>query len=260
MNVITSANNPRIKEVVQLIRKGKVREEKKLFVIEGIKLFLEAPKERIQAVFFSETFYTTYKKKEVLDQYSFDVVTDEVFVKMTDTIHPQGVLCVMKQFTYTLEELWEGENPFLLVVENMQDPGNLGTLLRTGEAAGVDGIILSKGSVDVYNPKVVRSSMGSIYRTRYCYAESIVSVINKMRDMNIAIYAAHLDGKTYFTDTDFTKATAFLVGNESKGLEQKTAELATKQVKIPMCGEVESLNVAMAAGLLMYEAKRQRTI
>lgn len=258
--MITSTSNPRVKAVVQLIQKTKVRNEKKLFVVEGIKMFLETPIDRVQEVYCSESFYKKYNEKAVLAKFSFEIVTDEVFRKMTDTVQPQGILCVVKQREYVLEDLIEGENPLLIIVENMQDPGNLGALLRTGEAAGIGGIILTKTSVDIYNPKTVRTSMGSIYRVKHWYTESIADVINTMKEYGIVSYAAHLDGEKEFTETDFTSPTAFFIGNESKGLEEHTGNMANHKIKIPMYGEVESLNAAMAAGLLMYEAQRQRRV
>lgn len=258
--MITSMSNPRVKLVVQLIQKAKVRNRNQLFVVEGLKMLLEAPKKRIQEVYCSESFYETHRQEEFLLQYSYEVVADEVFRKMTDTVEPQGILCTVKQFEYCLEKLIKVENPLLLVVENMQDPGNLGALLRTGEAAGVDGIILTKESVDIYNPKTVRASMGAIYRMKYSYTDSITGVIEELKRLDIATYAAHLEGKAYFTEIDFTSPTAFLIGNESKGLEAHTGDRACEKIKIPMCGRVESLNAAMAAGLLIYEAQRQRRV
>ncbi len=256
--MITSMSNARIKQVTQLMQRAKVRNERDLFVIEGVKLFEEAPKERIREVYLSESFYEKWEDKALLQGHAYEIVSDDVFQKMTDTVHPQGILCTVAQFHDTLEDMMQGANPLLLIGENLQDPGNLGTLIRTGEGAGVDGVILTRESVDLYNPKVIRSTMGSIFRMKTIYIEDIVQVLGQLQEAGVRVYAAHLSGMTYYTDTNFQGPTAFLIGNEARGLEECTAQQANDYVKIPMSGQVESLNAAMAAGLLVYEARRQR--
>ncbi len=259
-DMITSVSNSRVKQVIGLCQKAKVRNENDLFLVEGLKLFLEAPKERVREVFVSESFYAKYKEKEILETYKYEVVADEVFRKMTDTVHPQGILCTVAQYHYTVEDLIQTENPLLVVLENLQDPGNLGTILRTGEGAGIDGVILTKDSVDMYNPKTIRSTMGSIYRVPFVYVDSLHSLMDAFREKDIMTYAAHLQGTSYFTDGQYTKGTAFFIGNESKGLSDYITEKTDAYVKIPMLGKVESLNAGIAASLFMYEARRQRSL
>ena len=145
----------------------------------------------------------------------------------------------------------------MLVLENLQDPGNLGTILRTGEGAGINGIIMSRETVDIYNPKVTRSTMGSIFRIPFVYVDDLFEVTQMMKDRKITTYAAHLNGTDY-TRESYTSGTAFLIGNEGNGLTDELTDKAQKKIKIPMCGKVESLNAAMASGLLVYEARRQR--
>jgi len=144
-----------------------------------------------------------------------------------------------------------------LVLENLQDPGNLGTILRTGEGAGINGVIMSHDTVDIYNPKVTRSTMGSIFRVPFVYVDDLLEVAETMKQKNIITYAAHLNGTDY-TKEDYQKGTAFFIGNEGNGLTDKLTDKVQKKIKIPMCGKVESLNAAMASGLLVYEARRQR--
>jgi TrmH family RNA methyltransferase len=146
----------------------------------------------------------------------------------------------------------------LVLLENLQDPGNLGTILRTGEGAGITGVIMSGGTVDIYNPKVIRATMGSIFRVPFIYVERLTDVFGQLGEKGIRIYAAHLDGKNYYDSFSFAGGTAFLIGNEGNGLERETADRADAYLKIPMEGRVESLNAAVAASLLMYEAHRQR--
>jgi TrmH family RNA methyltransferase len=143
-------------------------------------------------------------------------------------------------------------------LEDIQDPGNLGTIIRAGEGAGVSGIIMTQGTADIFNPKVIRSTMGSIYRVPFFVVESLGDVIETLKAKGISVYAAHLDESIDYDKADYTKPTAFLIGNEAKGLKRETADLATGYIKIPMAGQVESLNAAVATTILMYEAQRQR--
>ena len=154
--------------------------------------------------------------------------------------------------------LFQKENPLFLILEDIQDPGNLGPLVRTAEGAGVDGIIMTKGTVDIYNPKTIRSTMGSVYRMPFFYTEDLLDVMKQLQERNVKLYAAHLKGKQFYHEMDFKGATAFLIGNEGNGLKDETAENADVYMKIPMQGKVESLNAAVASVILMYEAARQR--
>lgn len=187
-----------------------------------------------------------------------EIVTDELFRKMSDTKTPQGVLCVMQQYQYDLEKMLAAPAPLLVLLEGIQDPGNLGTIVRSAEGAGVSGIVMSADTVDIYNPKTIRSTMGSVYRMPFLYTERLEDTIRGLQKRNVAVYAAHLQGAKIYDSCDCKKGTAFLIGNEANGLRQETAECADAAVKIPMLGKVESLNAAVAASLLLYEAARQR--
>ena len=192
--------NKEIKELAAWNRKSKARKEDGVFLIEGTKMFLEAPKKRIRKTFVSESFFNTESQKqekgehspslEKLNECGYELVTDSVFAKITDTMTPQGILCVMDQFTYALEDLLIRKNPTLMVLEDLQDPGNLGTIMRTGEGAGIDGIIMSKGCVDIYNPKTIRSTMGSLYRVPFVYTDDLSGTIRSLQKEGICFYAA----------------------------------------------------------------------
>ncbi len=240
-----------------------------MFVTEGRKLFLEAPAERLLEVYVSEDFVPDEACGEKLRQLTgnpaqsgrlpqVETVSREVFAKMSDTQTPQGILCVVRQYHYTLEELLRQAAPLLLVLEDLQDPGNVGTILRTAEGAGVSGVILSRGSVDLYHPKTVRATMGSVYRMPFLYAEDLQAVLGRLREAGVKTYAAHLQGKQEYDRYDYKGGTAFLIGNEGNGLKEATARAADCYLKIPMEGRVESLNASVAAAVLMYEASRQR--
>ena len=154
--------------------------------------------------------------------------------------------------------LLKEEKPLLMVLEDLQDPGNAGTIIRTGEGAGVSGVFLTKTCVDITNPKVIRATMGSVYRIPFFYVEDVVSLKQKLQGRGIRFFAAHLQGKNSYDRESYEDGTAFLIGNEGKGLTDQAADAADCLIRIPMCGQVESLNAAMAAGILMYEAARQR--
>lgn len=256
--MITATSNKRIKWLVSITEKAKERKKEQVFVVEGSKMFEEADEKYIREIYVSESYIEKNGISDKLQKVGFETVSDEVFKKISDTKAPQGILCVMNQYKYTLEDLLNKDNPVLVLLEDIQDPGNLGTILRTGEGAGIDGVIMTKDTVDIYNPKTIRATMGSIYRMPFLYVDSLHEVIEKLQEKGILVYAAHLKGNEYYDNFDFKKGTAFLIGNEGNGLKKETADLADFYLKIPMEGKVESLNAAIATSLLMYETYRQR--
>lgn len=148
--------------------------------------------------------------------------------------------------------------PLYMLLEDLQDPGNVGTILRAGEGAGIDGVIMTRQTADLFNPKVIRATMGSIYRVPFFIVDALTDTIDLLREKGVAVYAAHLDDSVDYDVPDYTQPTAFLIGNEGNGLRRETAQRAAQYIKIPMAGQVESLNAAMASAVLMYEAARQR--
>lgn len=256
--MITSMGNSQMKNIVQLNTKGKARKEQGVFVTEGLKMFLEAPEDRIEKVYVSENFFQKTQYKDQIEKYPHEIVAQEVFQKISDTMTPQGILCVVRQSSYSLEDLLRKEKLTLLLLESIQDPGNLGTMIRTGEGAGVDGIVMDSGTVDIYNPKVIRATMGSVYRMPFLYTTDLKQTILEVQKAGVKLFAAHLKGEKMHWEASLGKRTGFLIGNEGNGLSDEIAGCADEYIKIPMEGEVESLNAAVAASLLMYEAKRQR--
>ena len=259
--MITSANNTQVKNIIQLNQKAKARREQGLFVAEGRKMFGEAPRDWISKVYVTGSLTedaSLMTQVMALPEEKREIVADNVFRQMCDTKTPQGILTVLKKPVWTVEDILKGDAPLVMVLEDLQDPGNAGTIFRTGEGAGVSGIFLTKTCVDITNPKVIRSTMGSIYRMPFLYVESVVSLAQELKDRNIRTFAAHLHGKNSYDQESYTGGTAFLIGNEGKGLTDEAADSADCLIRIPMCGKVESLNAAMASGILMYEAARQR--
>lgn len=260
--MITSYANKGIKEVTQLVQKAKVRKEKGLFIAEGIKMFLEAPTETFEKIYLAESFLRQMPDvcREKLDTLPlpYEVAADDIFRKMSDTKTPQGILCVLRQSHYRLKDMFAAKNPLLVILEDIQDPGNLGTIFRAGEGAGITGVIMSENTVDIYNPKTIRSTMGSVYRMPFLYVSSLDEVVAELQKNQITVYAAHLKGAKDYDMCDYRTGAAFLIGNEANGLRDETSRRADFAVKIPMQGKVESLNAAVAASVLLFEAARQR--
>lgn len=260
--MITSSSNSQIRNMIQLKKKAKERNFQDVFLVEGIKMFREAPKERIQKVYASAGFCQKKEHLEYLQGYDYEIVSDAVFDSISDTRTPQGIICLVRQFHYKAADVTaasDGKPPLCLVLENLQDPGNMGTIFRTAEGAGVTGILLSSTCVDLYNPKVIRSTMGSVYRMPFCYTEDLHRTLQDWKKAGIRLYAAHLKGQNSYDKEDYRRPSAFLIGNESQGLTEETAALADHYIRIPMSGQVESLNAAIASAILMYEARRQRS-
>ena len=256
--MITSTSNPQVKRLLQLQKKSKARNEEGVFVVEGLRMFVEVPKERVERVYVSETFYNKKKHEWNWDEFPLEILSDSVFKHVSDTQTPQGVLCIVKQEKYDVATLLDIENPHFMILDNLQDPGNLGTIVRTAEGAGVDAVFMSKDCVDIYNPKTIRSTMGSIYRMPTIYIEDTVKLLELFKEKGIKSYAAHLDGKNSYDKEDYRDGTAILIGNEGNGLRDEVSNKADIWVRIPMEGQVESLNAAIAASVLMFEVARQR--
>lgn len=260
--MITSKANPKIKQVMQWQTKAKERKSAGVFLVEGFKMYEEAPEGNIREVYVSEGAVEKAKRQpavwDKLSRTGYEVVAEEIFCRMSDTQTPQGILCVVRRPEYSLDQLLRVDKPLLIVLENLQDPGNLGTILRTGEGAGITGIIMNQGTVDVYNPKTIRATMGSVYRVPFVYEDDLRETVKSLRDKGVRSYAAHLAGEKSYDELSYQEGTAFLIGNEGNGLSEGLSALADGFLRIPMKGRVESLNASVAAALLMYEAFRQR--
>ncbi len=258
--MISSSNNGQIKYISLLQKKARARKEEKAFVVEGIKMFEESRTQgNLIKSYFSEKFYNNKLKDEpdYFQGLSYEIIRDSVFKKLSETSTPQGVLAIVEKPKYDISKIINNTNASLLLLENILDPGNLGTMARTAEGAGFSGIILSNDSVDMLNPKVVRSTMGAIYRMPFVYVKDFEGTLKEIQKNNIPIYAAHLEGARYYDEVKYPKRSGILIGNESNGLKDNIAKIADGMIKIPMKGNVESLNAAVAAAIIMYEIARQ---
>ena len=278
MEIISSKDNKRIKYIRSLLEKGGIRKKNHSFVVEGIKLVDEALEYgNVLDIIVSESLYheivsgdlvrnglLSDNGKHIIKQVKQGtlptVVSDAVFKSVSETITPQGILAEVEMPKHRLLEenfleiAYEKTGKIkLLILEDTADPGNLGTIMRTAEAAGVTGVIMGKGTVDIFNPKVVRSTMGSIFRLPFAYVDDLKSVILGLKRDGISFYATHLKGKESYRDISYSNKAGILIGNEARGLSDEIANLADTYVIIPMQGKVESLNAAVAAALMMYE-------
>ena len=169
------------KNLLQLQKKSKVRNEEQVFIVEGLRMFMEVPQDQVKKVYVSESLYNKKKEELHLERFPVEVLADKVFQHVSDTKTPQGILCVVKQRKYEIEDLISKENPHFIVLDNLQDPGNLGTIVRTAEGAGVTAVFMSNDCVDIYNPKTIRSTMGSIYRVPFVYVDDLLALLDKFQ-------------------------------------------------------------------------------
>lgn len=263
--MISSTSNSQVREVIRLQTQAKARNKAGVFVAEGSRIFTEIPKNLIKKAYITVSFHKSIQEdnnkdssiiRSILNYVQYDIVEDNVFKQMSDTITPQGILAVVRKNECCFEKMMGGHT--YIILENLQDPGNLGTIIRTAEGAGVSGVIMNHGTVDIYNSKVVRATMGAIFRVPFMYTDDLKSTIVRLKNEDIRIYAAHLDGKKYYSEPDYNQPSAFVIGNEGNGLSDEISSMADELIIIPMSGKVESLNAANAATILMYEAFRQR--
>lgn len=264
--MITSTSSSQVKHVMSLLSKAKERKKNNEYVVEGIRMVSEVPADLLVKIYMSERFQNNNSeyvkelvKKQGISDDSIEIVADNVFDRMSQTQTPQGIMAVVRMKDNSLSDMLSG-NPLLILVENLQDPGNLGTIIRMGEGAGVTGVIMSPNTVDIYNPKTIRSTMGSIFRVPFIYVQDFGEAVSECQKSGVKVYAAHLDGNNTYLGEDYSTPTAFLIGNEGNGLTDDITKQADTLIRIPMEGEVESLNAAIACTILTYEAVRQRNV
>ena len=248
--MISSRSNSKIKYIKKLMSSAKERRRNGVFVVEGLRIVREVPEELLEELYVAESFASSDRYSEA-DFPKTEIVTDEVFRFLSDTVTPQGILAIVKKPSYSFALSSYKERARILLLDDIQDPGNLGTILRTAEAAGTDLVILSEGCADLFNPKVIRSTMGSIFRVPFL-TENPVSAIPKLKEAGIAVYGAALEGAVDFRSVSFPEKTAIVIGNEGNGISSEVLNLVDEKIKIPMEGKVESLNAAVSTAILLY--------
>jgi TrmH family RNA methyltransferase len=257
---ITSLNNPKIKQWSQLLNK-RGREDQGKFILEGIHLVYEA----LQANLELEVILFSLEKgypEELPERSNLPCesigVSDAVLSKCSDTHTPQGVLAVAIKLEWSKEQLLEQVNGLVIVVDGVQDPGNLGTIIRSADAVGATGVVLGRGTVDLYNPKTIRSTMGSLLHLPILEYD-LHELLTLAQKHPIQLVSTSLQAERSCYELDMTGSTWFIVGNEGSGVSESIQAYVNQKIIIPMHGKAESLNVAMATTVLLFEAARQRS-
>lgn len=259
MILIESLDNKIIKYIKALDTK-KGREKYNKFIIEGEKYISSIPKVwDIECYIFSESMSYKIDLRKYSSRAQVYIIKDNTFKTITDTVTPQGALAICTKLEYKLENILISEKPlFLLLLEELNDPGNLGTIIRTAESAGVCGVIISSSSVDIYNKKVLRATAGAIFYIPIIQGIDIISCCQLLKTRGIKLFSTHLKGEQYPYNLNFNEDCAIIIGNEARGLSDNILKVTDNIVKIPMIGSSDSLNASVAGGILLYEVVRQR--
>lgn len=259
--LIESRQNKQIKELFAL-KTNKGRKKAKSYYVEGLKVVKEAidQTDKLIKVFYKTDFGNKEEEAELLRiLYQLNIenieISDALFKEIADTEQTQGIIGIVRQEFKSLEEILvnSSDKSTILILDRVQDPGNLGTIIRTAEAFGVSGIILCKGCVDAYNPKVVRSTMGSILRTSLISSEHISDELELLKKDNYNILVTSLDAKKSLNEMNFSDKNVLVIGNEANGVSIEIQSMADRLIKIPMIGQAESLNAAVATSIILYE-------
>ncbi|MFA4843384.1 MAG: 23S rRNA (guanosine(2251)-2'-O)-methyltransferase RlmB [Candidatus Margulisiibacteriota bacterium] len=246
----------KLKLVKNLLEKRSARRKEGKFVVEGPHLVEEAG-QRIEFIVYAERL-PIVEKLIGLSVPAYKVSSKE-FAALSEVDAPQGVLAVVRTFQSKLDELLKGAKTLIVYCAGIQDPGNLGTIIRSADALGATGVILSKGTVDLYNPKVVRSTMGSLFHLPLVTVEDDAETIKQLKKNNVKIIATSAEAEKSCSDTELKGPVAVLIGNEGAGLAEEIIELADEVIKVPMAGKAESLNASVTTAILLYEISRQRS-
>ncbi len=263
MEVIESRDNSLLKHVRKLKIK-KYRQESGEFVIEGLRFVDEAilAGANIKCIMAAETFYKENIEasiKKAFDNYNMCIISDDLFKGVTDTKSPQGIAAIVGLKQSSLDYILENAKT-LLVIDRIQDPGNLGTIIRTAHAANIDGLILLEGTTDPLSPKVLRSTMGSIFRVPIAWGVNFSKLLPLLRRKNFKIYTSRLEGGHPYYDEVYGKneKMVLVIGNEANGVDESIILESDRLIKIPMPGNAESLNAAVACGIMIFEILRQK--
>ncbi|MCL2575390.1 MAG: RNA methyltransferase [Defluviitaleaceae bacterium] len=250
MEIITSATNRIVKEIRALHdKKGRVLSQ--AFLAEGAKFVAEIGKNwDVRQIVVSESYAKTSDISS-----SVVVVADRVFAGLSDVIAPQGIMAIVRQRNFSIEDMLSVKNPLIFMLDDINDPGNLGTILRNCHGLGVSGVVLSPRCTDVYSPKVIRASAGSIFHLPFVVMDLVVAA-GVLRTKNIPVYATKADGDNNLYNLDLRQSAVFVLGNEHHGVSKAVLDIVDNTVKIPTMSE--SLNVSVAGAIIAYEVLRQR--
>lgn len=260
MNNISSKSNDKIKDLIKLRDDSKFRNDKSLFYVEGERIIKDTPIEFIDSLYIEKSkadFFKNFLDK--FDDCNIYILDDEVYNKVKDTVNSQGIIAIVKYVNVkTLVGINFNNINSCLILDNINDPGNIGTIIRMAEAAKIDLIIVSSESCSIYNTKVIRSCMSSLFRSRIYISNNLCDDIKTIKEKGFFIYSSVLNDKSEkFYSIKYNYKTAFVLGNEANGIKEDIIKLSDKCIYIPMAGNIESLNVAIAATVLSYELMRQ---
>ena len=253
MEIISSEQNAHVKQIIKLIEKSRERKKSGLFIIDGLRECQEA----VNGGIIIEEFFICPELCEKQFNIKTTLVTADIFKKICYKEKPDGCLAVAHERKINIAELKLKDNPLLVVLEAVEKPGNLGAIIRSSYAAGVDAIIINDEQTDIYNPNVIRASQGLIFKMPIIVANT-KETLDFLQANNIKSYAAALGGDKKHTDINFKFSSAIVLGTEADGLSKKWLEGADNLVKIPMKSGIDSLNVSVSAAILIFEAWRQR--
>ena len=259
MKQIQSVQNPLIKNILKLQEKSRERKKQQLFVVEGkreIELACKGQFDIDSLLFIQQKIEYDYLKqfnaREVIE------ITQEVYQKIAYRESTEGIIATAKSKYIDLNSLiFKNKEPLILVIEGIEKPGNIGAMIRSADAANIDAVILADPKTDQYNPNVIRSSVGGVF-TKNIVISSSKDIIAFFKKNDIKMYAATLQNSNLYTNQNYTEASAIIVGTEANGLTQIWRDHSTKNINIPMQGEIDSMNVSVAAAVILFEAKRQR--
>ena len=258
---ITSIQNPLIKQLIQLKEKSRERKKRNLFLIEGqreLVLALKGGYEITTLLYVPELILENEIKILVTSSTELIEISKDVFQKLAHRDTTEGIIAIAKCKTHNVENIiFKKDNPLILVAEAPEKPGNIGALLRTADAANLDAVIIANPKSDLYNPNIIRSSVGCVF-TNQIITGTTKEVLSFLKTKNINIYCATLQASLNYDTQDYTKPTAIVVGTEATGLSKDWLKNFTQNIIIPMQGQIDSMNVSVAAGILIFEAKRQR--
>lgn len=259
--MIESVSNAHVKKINRLKKSARFRRKEKCFIAEGFKLVEEAfSHDKVRQVYVSseveDEYFSRFSHK--ISESCIERVSASVFREISDTATPQGILALVEMPEYSREEIVAKENAALVCLEDIRDPGNLGTIIRTAEGAGMSALVMSEGCVDLFNPKVVRATMGAMFRMPFYITKNMTTEVEYLRSEGFTMYAAQLDGTMIYSECSYEGKTGILIGNEANGIRPETSAVTDEKIIIPMEGGVESLNAAVSAAILMYEVHRKR--
>ena len=252
---VSSINNKQIKWIKKLQTASKERHREEVYIVEGKKQISELSPKRIHTLIVDEkvdlNVFQEYEGETLL-------LTSNIFQSISLDKTPQGYMAIVRMEAYKFSQHDVNKNGLYLVLESIQDPGNMGTMIRICDAVKADGLIYNRESVDIFHPKVVKSTVGSLERVKCFQVQNLSEAISKLQENNISVYGASLDNSNYHYSKDYCTGTAFVIGNEGNGISSEVIKMVDARIKIPILGGAESLNAAVASGVLLYEATRQR--